>query len=104
MTTQIRTLDELDGEPHANPFPDAEPKTVRLTLGAGESVPPHAHPGREIVFHLLEGEIELTLGDDTHQLSAGDIARFDGDQQIAPEAVSDSTAVLVLATSTDGED
>jgi len=98
MTPQIRALDDLDGEPHANPFPDSEPKTVRLTLDAGESVPPHDHPGREIVCYLVDGELELTLGDDTHRLTAGDVARFDGDQQISPEAVTDSTAVLVLAT------
>jgi quercetin dioxygenase-like cupin family protein len=101
MTTQIRDLDGLDGEPHANPFPNVEPKTVRLVLGAGESVPAHSHPGRDIVLYLIEGELELTLGDDTHQLSAGDVARFDGDQEIAPTALADSTALIVLAA---GED
>lgn len=44
-----RSLDGPHGHPHANVFPDAEPKTIRVTLAAGESVPAHAHPDREIV-------------------------------------------------------
>jgi len=96
MTT-IRTLDKLDGHPHANIFPGAEPKTIRLTLDAGGEVASHTHPDREIVFYLIEGTIEVELGDETHELSAGDVARFDGDQEIAPRAVEDSTALIVLA-------
>jgi len=101
MIPQIQDLDELEGEPHANPFPDAEPKTVRLSLGEGESVPAHSHPDRDIVFYLVEGEIELALGDDTHRLTAGDVARFDGEQDIAPEALADSTALIVMAAAED---
>lgn len=97
MTT-IHTLTELDGQPHANVFPDAEPKTIRLTLDAGGEVAPHSHPDREIVFYLIEGTIELELDGETHELSAGDVARFDGDQEIAPHAVEDSTALIVLAS------
>ncbi|MFQ3284706.1 cupin domain-containing protein [Natronomonas sp.] len=100
MTT-IHTLTELDGQPHANVFPDAEPKTIRLTLDAGGEVAPHSHPDREIVFYLIEGTIELELGGETHELSAGDVARFDGDQEIAPHAVENSTALIVLASRSD---
>ena len=96
MTT-IRELGELEGQPHANVFPEAEPKTIRLALPGGEGVAPHSHPGRDIVFHLLEGVIELQLGEETYELTAGDIARFDGDQDISPHAVEDSTALIVLA-------
>ncbi|MFB6111747.1 MAG: cupin domain-containing protein [Halobacteriaceae archaeon] len=96
MTT-IRSLATLDGEPHANAFPASEPTTIRLTLAAGEEVPPHDHPDREIVLYLIEGALELTIGGETHALSAGDLARFDGDQPISPRAVEDSTALLVLA-------
>lgn len=96
MTT-IRALDDLDGEPHANAFPDAEPKTIRLTLAAGEEVPAHDHPDREIVLYLVEGEIELTLGEETHEVTAGDVARFDGDQEVSPKATEHSTALIVLA-------
>jgi len=96
MTT-IQSLTDLDGSPHANVFPQAEPKTIRLTLDAGERVDPHRHPGREIVFYLLEGGIDLHLGEDTFELAEGDIARFGGDQEIAPVASKQSTALIVLA-------
>jgi quercetin dioxygenase-like cupin family protein len=99
MTT-IRTLDELDGQPHANVFPDAEPKTIRLTLDEGEGVAPHSHPDREIIFYLIEGTVELQLGDQTHELTAGDVAHFDGDQEIAPRAVEKTIALIVLASET----
>ncbi|EMA59630.1 cupin domain-containing protein [Halorubrum lipolyticum] len=100
MTT-IHNLNELDGRPHANVFPDAEPKTIRLTLDAGGEVAPHSHPDREIVFYLIEGTVELELVDETHELSAGDVARFDGDREIAPRAVEDATALIVLASRSD---
>ena len=94
---ELRTLAELDGAPHANVFPEKEPKTIKLTLEAGESVPEHSHPGRDIVLYLLEGQIELTLDDETHDVSAGDIARFEGELDISPTAVDDSVALIVLA-------
>jgi quercetin dioxygenase-like cupin family protein len=96
MTT-MQTLDELDGQPHANVFPDREPKTVRLSLDADESVPAHSHSGRDIVLYLVEGEVELQLGDRTHELMAGEIARFEGEQEISPRAVEPSVALIVLA-------
>jgi quercetin dioxygenase-like cupin family protein len=99
MTT-IHHLDDLDGQPHANAFPDAEPKTVRLSLDAGEAVATHSHPDREIVFYLVDGAITLALDGETHELTTGDVARFDGDQDIAPAAVEDSTALIVLANRT----
>jgi len=99
--TTVRSLDDLEGEPHANVFPEDEPKTIRLTLAAGEDVPSHDHPDREIVLYLVEGAVELQLGEETHELAAGDIVRFDGDQEVSPRAVEDSTALIVLAKRSD---
>ncbi|NLV06161.1 cupin domain-containing protein [Haloarcula rubripromontorii] len=80
---------------------DGEPKTIQLTLGAGESIPAHKHPGRDIVFFLRSGTVDLTLGDETLSLSPGDVVRFDGDQDISPAAAADSEALLVLAASSE---
>jgi len=102
MTT-IRSLTDLDGSPHASVFPEAEPKTIRLTLDAGERVDPHRHPGREIVIYLLQGRITLQLGGDEFELTDGDIARFDGDQEISPVASEDSIAMIVLARASETE-
>lgn len=93
----IQTLSELDGEPHANVFPEDEPKTIRLTLAADEEIPRHSHPDREIVCYLVSGTIELQVDEETDTLTAGDVARFDGDHQISPRALEASTALLVLA-------
>ena len=99
--TERRRLDELEATPHATVF-EGEPRTVRLELAAGEGVPEHRHPEREIVLHLLEGELTVTLGDDEHALEAGELLRFDGRQEIAPEARTDATALLVLSPRSDG--
>lgn len=104
LSTPVPTkcvLSELESTPHANLFPDAEPRTIRLSLEAGEAVPEHRHPEREIVLHLLEGSVELTLDGTVHELEAGEVIRFDGDREISPRAVTDATALLVLATRAD---
>jgi quercetin dioxygenase-like cupin family protein len=98
--TNIHSLTELDGQPHANVFPESEPKTIRLTLDEGEEIAPHSHPDREIIFYLIEGQIDLKLEDETYEITAGDIARFDGDQKISPRAVDPSIALIVLAART----
>lgn len=96
MTT-VRTLSALDGEPHARVFPDAEPKTIRLTLAADEEIPAHTHPDREIVLYLVSGKLALRVGDEVDTLEAGDVARFDGERVVSPRAIEASTALLVLA-------
>lgn len=91
------TLTELDETPHAEVFDRREPRTVRLELAAGETVPEHRHPGSNVVLHLLEGSIELALGDERFDLAPGELVRFDGDQPVSPTAAEDSTAVVVFA-------
>ena len=98
--TERRRLEDLEERPHAQVF-DGEPRTVRLELSAGEGVPEHRHPEREIVCHVLEGELEMKLGDEEYVLEAGEVLRFDGRQDIAPEARTDATALLVLAPRAD---
>lgn len=100
MTT-VRSIDDLEGEPHANVFPESEPKTIRLTLAEDERVDPHRHPGRDIVLHLLEGRIELDLDAETHELVAGDVAQFEGEREVSPYAIENSVALIVLAPRTE---
>ena len=94
--TEAVTLEEVEGKPHARLF-EHEPQTIRLTLEAGDDIAPHQHPDRQIVLHLLEGHLSVTLGDDEHELRAGDVVRFDGNQYVSPTALEDSVALLVLA-------
>lgn len=98
--TEHVALANLEGRPHAQVF-EGEPKTIRLALDSGERITAHRHPDRQIVLHLLEGRLEVTLGENVHELTAGELVRFEGDQDIAPAALEDSTAVLVLASRAD---
>jgi len=94
-------LADLDGEPHAAAFPGREPKTVRLSLEAGETVPEHAHPGRTVLFHALTGAFAVRLDGEEHAVEAGEIVRFDGETAVEPTATEDATALVVLAPKSD---
>ena len=93
---RVRIAD-LDGEPHADAFPGREPKTIRLSLEADERVPEHEHPDRTVLFHALEGAIDVALDGDTHRVEAGEILRFEGESTVRPTAVEDAVALVVLA-------
>lgn len=94
---EITHLDELTKTPHAEVFDQHTPRTVRLKLDAGQQMPPHRHPGTDIVLHLLTGELNLVLDDDTYALAPGDLIRFSGECEISPCAIEDSVAVVVFA-------
>jgi quercetin dioxygenase-like cupin family protein len=93
---QRTALSELEGAPHAEVFDDQSPRGVRLTLDPGESVPEHRHPESVIVFHQIRGRVDVLVGDETVELGAGDVARFDGDQDISPTAQTETTALIVF--------
>ena len=94
--TERQHLAELEATPRARLF-DGEPRTVRLELAAGDRIPAHRHPDRQIVLHVLEGHLEVALGEDEYDVQSGDVIRFDGTQEVSPAAQADSTALLVLA-------
>lgn len=76
---------------------EGEPRTVRLSLAADEHVPPHSHPDRAVVFHVLSGEVDLTLDEEMTSLRAGELVRFDGDCDIAVDAPTAARALVILA-------
>jgi len=90
-------IDDVDGEPAAQPFPGSEPKTVRLSLSAGEGVAEHDHPDRDVLFHALEGSFDVALDGKDHRVEAGELLRFDGERSVEPTAREDATALIVLA-------
>jgi uncharacterized cupin superfamily protein len=73
------------------------PRVVRLQLSAGESVPPHTHPGSDVVIRVLSGELELELDGESYGLSTGQVVRFSGRREVSPAGVTDATALVVLA-------
>lgn len=90
-------VDELDAAPHAEVFEERVPRTVRLQLDAGDSIPAHSHPERDVVLYVIEGAIDLALDGETHRVSAGTAMQFVGEREIEPTAVEDARALLVLA-------
>lgn len=100
MTVEAVDLDDVEQEPHADLF-ESEPKTIQLSLSAGEEIAAHRHPDRQIVFHVLEGSLVVTIGEGAYEVSAGDVLRFDGDRDVSPRAVEDATALLVMANRQD---
>lgn len=103
MTAETTTLAALTERPREVAFPGAEPRVVRLALAAGEEVPAHRHPEREIVVYLVSGRLDVRLDGEPHELEAGDLLRFDGRQEVSPRATEESTALLVLARRTGDE-
>lgn len=98
----VTSLADLDAEPHAEVFETRAPRVVRLSLAAGESVPPHRHPGTDVCVHVVEGALDLTVAGETRSLAAGDLARFSGDSEVSPAAREDATAVVTFAPASDG--
>jgi quercetin dioxygenase-like cupin family protein len=45
----------------------------RVTYQAGKSVPRHAHEHTEQVIAVVDGEVEVTVGDETRMLRPGDV-------------------------------
>jgi quercetin dioxygenase-like cupin family protein len=45
----------------------------RVTYQAGKSVPRHAHEQTEQVMAVVDGEVEVTIGDETKTLRPGDV-------------------------------
>ena len=91
------TLDELTATPHAEVFEERRPRTVRLDLDTDERVPPHSHPGTNVVLHLVSGRLELSLDDETYDVTPGQLVRCSGEREISPRATEPSVAVVVLA-------
>lgn len=94
---EVTSLDGLTKTPHAEVFEERRPRTVRLRLDTDERVPPHTHPGTSIVLHLVSGHLELSLDDETYDVTPGQLVRFSGEREISPHALEPSTAVVVFA-------
>lgn len=100
LGVEVTDVDALDGTTHAEVFETTPPRTVCLSLDAGDSVPAHQHPESNVVIYVRSGALELTLEDDVHELDAGDAIRFDGAQAVSPAAVEDADAIVFFAPKT----
>lgn len=88
-------LDDLDGRPGTVAL-DGSPRVVRLALDAGESVPPHDHPGATVVLYVVEGVLDARIDGESLEVAAGELVRFPGEREVAPLAVADAVALVFL--------
>lgn len=98
---ELTSLSALDSVPHAEVFDAPRPRTVRLQLEAEQQIPPHQHPGSDIVLYLVEGRLKLTLNEEEYEMDEGDLIQFSGNQDISPTAIEPSKAILVFAQKSD---
>jgi len=91
----VESLSSFDADGRTPAF--EHPYTVVLGLEAGGSIPEHTHPDRHILFAVFEGSLDLSVGDETRTVSAGEFANFEGDHRIAVDAREDSRALVVFA-------
>lgn len=70
----------------------------RGEIPAGTKAPAHT-VNREEIFHLLDGELLITLDDDTHRIAAGDTLIINPGATLSVENPTDRTAISWVATS-----
>jgi transcriptional regulator with XRE-family HTH domain len=102
---RLRFPDSPDGRPVAYYFESLDFPVPNRALNAylaefepvkPEQVRPHQHPGVELLY-VLSGQVELSIGEDRHELADGDSVYFDsgaghGYRRIGPKR---STAIVV---------
>ncbi|HEY4311965.1 MAG TPA: cupin domain-containing protein [Pirellulales bacterium] len=68
---------------------------IRLVMPAGKKIPTHQVPG-EITVQCLEGKIEFTAGDRSHELRAGEMLGLPGGCPHSLSAVEDATVLVTI--------
>ncbi|MFJ2236134.1 cupin domain-containing protein [Streptomyces sp. NPDC087859] len=70
----------------------------RGEIPAGTKAPAHT-VNREEIFHLLDGELLITLDDETHRITAGDTLIINPGATLSVENPTDRTAITWVTTS-----
>lgn len=71
----------------------------RMTFGyyevtAGASIHEHSHPNEE-VWHVIEGELEVTIGGETRVAGPGCVALIPADTSHSVRALTDGRSIVV---------
>lgn len=70
---------------------------VHKILKKGDTIEKHNHPDKEIVFAVMKGSFEITIGEvEKHVVNAGEALNFDGANTISAVAMDDSESLVVL--------
>lgn len=87
----LKTIDAT-GVVHKSPTS----KVVRKKLDAGQSIPPHNHPGEDVLIQVTSGALKILLDDQPFEVQAGELVQFDGDLMVTLEATLDQTVFVVF--------
>jgi len=63
-------------------------------VAAGATIHPHSHPNEE-VWHIIDGEFEVTIGGSTQVTGPGSVAVVPPDTIHAVKALTDGRAIVV---------
>lgn len=70
---------------------------IKKVMPAGEKIAPHTHAGKDIIFTVLKGRVELALGEnEKHLLSPGILVSFDGKYSISADIQEDAEISITL--------
>ena|GEM_PF-779667 len=72
---------------------DSSVKIVEMTIEPGGEVPPHSTPV-DVIFHTIEGEAEITVGDESTTVTPGYI--LDSPAEIPHSIVNTGTGKFVM--------
>jgi quercetin dioxygenase-like cupin family protein len=83
----------------SNSFPGSEVSILIKTYRPHMTrrVEPRAHEGEEFI-HILEGELKVTVGDETYALAPGDSLHFKSTRPHAFENAGETPCVVFMAT------
>jgi quercetin dioxygenase-like cupin family protein len=62
-----------------------------------DKLAPHHHPGVELLY-LIEGKLEIVIGIETFELSAGDFIYFDAMQKHSYRSLVRSSCTAIVVT------
>lgn len=68
---------------------------IRLIVPAGKVIPLHKAPG-EITVQCLEGRVGFTVGETTHELTAGHLLYLAAGEPHALKGIEDSSVLVTL--------
>lgn len=68
---------------------------IRLVIPAGKDIPSHKTPG-EIAVQCLEGRVAFTAGENSVELSAGQLLYLSAGEPHALKAIEDSSLLVTI--------
>ena len=92
-TAALRSIERLPGW-RGRFFHTDSMTFVHYAFDAGATIHEHQHPEEE-VYEVLEGELEITIGGETHHARPGLVAIVPADMRHAVKALTDGQVIVI---------